>query len=178
METSYQSEPTGALTPASGMPDVASRVDWATRHASALQATSVPAVQSGAGDGAATVLIVDDSHTIRHLYSFVLQAAGYTVLAAVDGVDGLEMALRTRPSLLLVDMLMPRMDGVEMLRALRVAERERGLPQAPALLLTALATPPEAGPELGVLAVLDKGHLTPSDMAEEVRMFLAARAHA
>ena len=195
MERQYQGEPAGGLTPPPITPEAARGIDWPIQPSPAQLLAGAPAAQraqpvdsatsadapvtrSGAGAGAATVLIVDDSRTIRHLYSFVLQAAGYVVLAAVDGVEGLEMALRDRPTLLLVDMLMPRMDGLEMLRALRDAEREGGLAQTPALLLTALATPPEIEPRLNVLAVLDKGHLTPSDMASEVRMFLAARAHA
>jgi len=55
---------------------------------------------------------------------------------------------------------------------------KREPPQAPTLLLTALARPPEIGPGVGVFAVLDKGHLTPSDLAEHVRVFLATRAYA
>ncbi|MBN2083719.1 MAG: response regulator [Anaerolineales bacterium] len=80
-----------------------------------------------------TILIVDDSNEIRILLDEdILSPMGFRIHSAADGRAGLEAAARCRPDLILLDMNMPRMSGLEMLAALR---RERFL--APAILMTA-----------------------------------------
>jgi CheY-like chemotaxis protein len=64
------------------------------------------------------VLIVDDSKFIAQAYSRVLLGLGYRVLIACDGKTGLFAAESCHPSIILLDMLMPDMDGVEVLRTL------------------------------------------------------------
>jgi len=80
-----------------------------------------------------TILTVDDSVSIRQMVTVTLQGAGFSVLEAVDGADGLEKA-KSRPiNLVLTDQNMPRMDGISLVKALR------GLPQyraTPILMLT------------------------------------------
>jgi len=67
-----------------------------------------------------TVLIVDDSDQIREfLIDYILLPAGYKVYFATDGEAGLEMALEHNPDLIMTDMSMPRMTGLELLSALR-----------------------------------------------------------
>ncbi len=61
---------------------------------------------------AKTVLGIDDSLTIRELVSFVLGGAGYIVTLAEDGIDGLERLALARPDIILVDVNMPRLDGL------------------------------------------------------------------
>jgi two-component system, chemotaxis family, chemotaxis protein CheY len=79
------------------------------------------------------ILAVDDSASIRQMVSFTLKSAGYEVVEAVDGMDGLDKA-KTRPvNLVLTDQNMPRMDGLTLIKNLR------GLPQyksTPILMLT------------------------------------------
>ena len=80
-----------------------------------------------------TILAVDDSASIRQLVSFTLKSAGYDVVEAVDGMDGLEKAKARAINLVLTDQNMPRMDGLTLIRTLR------GLPQykaTPILMLT------------------------------------------
>ncbi len=80
-----------------------------------------------------TVLAIDDSASIRQMVSFTLKSAGYEVLEAVDGQDGLEKAKSHQISLVLTDQNMPRMDGLTLIRTLRT------LPQyatTPLLMLT------------------------------------------
>jgi DNA-binding response OmpR family regulator/Tfp pilus assembly protein PilZ len=67
----------------------------------------------------ATVLVIDDSAVQRMLAIQCLRASGYEVLVAVDGLDGLGVAIRERPDLILSDVNMPRMDGWQLLRMLR-----------------------------------------------------------
>lgn len=82
---------------------------------------------------AKTVLTVDDSASIRQMVSFTLKGAGYDVLEAVDGQDGLEKAKGRAIDLVLTDQNMPRMDGISLIKTLR------GLPDhkaTPILMLT------------------------------------------
>lgn len=68
------------------------------------------------------VLAVDDSATIRTSISFVLKEAGYDVVEAVDGVDGLAKAKADKFNLIITDINMPNMDGIEMIKQVRSTE--------------------------------------------------------
>ena len=68
---------------------------------------------------AKTILAVDDSASIRQMVSFTLKSAGYEVVEAVDGMDGLEKAKAGGVSLVLTDQNMPRMDGLGLIKTLR-----------------------------------------------------------
>lgn len=68
------------------------------------------------------VLAVDDSATIRTSISFVLKQEGYDVVEAVDGVDGLAKAKEQKFNLVITDINMPNMDGIEMIKQLRTTE--------------------------------------------------------
>lgn len=76
-----------------------------------------------------TVLIVDDSSTVRQQVSMALSQAGFEVLEAVDGLDGAEK-IETNPSIGLVicDVNMPRMSGIEMLNRIKDGGKHDGLP--------------------------------------------------
>ncbi|SRR5258705_4392068 len=82
---------------------------------------------------AKTILTVDDSASIRQMVTFTLKGAGYSVVEAVDGADGLEKAKANDVSLVLTDQNMPKMDGLTLIKSLR------GMPQykaVPILMLT------------------------------------------
>ena len=74
------------------------------------------------------VLVVDDSTTVRRVVERTLSRAGYDVVLAVDGQDGLEEAQRQPPDLVLVDFVMPRMNGFQMAMALRSVANLRHVP--------------------------------------------------
>jgi len=74
------------------------------------------------------VLAVDDSATIRELVSFVLGNAGYKVVLAVDGMDGLEQLSHGKPDLILTDINMPRLDGLGFIEQARQTDNGRGTP--------------------------------------------------
>ena len=80
------------------------------------------------------ILIVEDDRALRRACEVGLRKRGYEVVTADNGVDGLERALEGGFDLILLDMLMPRMSGIDMLRALRA--REEGGPHAPVLILS------------------------------------------
>jgi len=72
------------------------------------------------------ILVVDDEEAIRLLYQEELQEAGYQVAVASDGHEALRMVQDDRPDLMTIDIKMPGMDGIELLR--RVREIHRNLP--------------------------------------------------
>ena len=75
-----------------------------------------------------TILVVDDEQSWRHLIQQLLEAHGYRVESASDGEEALAVALTNPPSLVLLDRLMPGMDGVELCRLLRRHERTQDVP--------------------------------------------------
>lgn len=67
-----------------------------------------------------TILVIDDNHEIQQvLKRFILEPAGYRVITALDGKTGLEMAIRHNPDLILLDMNLPRLTGLQLLDELR-----------------------------------------------------------
>ena len=77
---------------------------------------------------AKTVITVDDSASIRQMVSFTLKSAGYEVVEAVDGMDGLEKAKGKSFNLVLTDQNMPRMDGLSLIKSLRGMPSYRSVP--------------------------------------------------
>jgi CheY-like chemotaxis protein len=66
-----------------------------------------------------TVLVVEDSKLLRTDREHVLKKAGYLVITAVDGVEALTAARESNPDLILLDMMLPKLDGPSVLRALK-----------------------------------------------------------
>ncbi|RYH00961.1 response regulator [Salipiger sp. IMCC34102] len=75
-----------------------------------------------------TVLSVDDSKSIRDMIGFTLRPKGYDVIGAGDGVEGLEALAANEVSLVVCDLNMPNMNGIEMIRKAREDRRFDGLP--------------------------------------------------
>ena len=79
---------------------------------------------------AATIVVVDDSVTVRKATSRLLERNGYRVLTARDGLEAMQLLQDVKPDLMLLDIEMPRMDGFEVARQVRSSELLRGLPIA------------------------------------------------
>ncbi len=75
-----------------------------------------------------TILVVDDSVTVRKVTSRILERQGINVLLAKDGIDAMEMLQETTPDLMLLDIEMPRMDGFEVATQVRRNSRLKGIP--------------------------------------------------
>lgn len=65
------------------------------------------------------ILVIEDDHALREVLIDRLTEEGFTVISAENGIDGLNKAMRELPNLILLDVFMPQMDGVTMLRKLR-----------------------------------------------------------
>ena len=76
----------------------------------------------------ATILIAEDDHAISDLVAYNLERAGHTPLTAYDGLTALEVARRDKPELILLDQMMPGMDGHGVLRELRRDSRTQNIP--------------------------------------------------
>ncbi|EPY03247.1 response regulator [Magnetospirillum fulvum] len=87
----------------------------------------------------ARILVIDDGITMRLYYRTVLEAAGFTVEEATNGVEGYEKAVAQSYDLLIVDINMPKMDGYSLLRAIRSEAAIRSVP--------AVTVSTEAGPD-------------------------------
>lgn len=74
------------------------------------------------------VLIVDDTRTLRHLLRATLLTAGHAVIEADDGASGLASFRSKRPQIVITDLNMPGMNGVELTRAIRALKNGGGVP--------------------------------------------------
>lgn len=94
-------------------------------------------IQNGGAQRCYRTLVVDDERDFRYLMLMFLQRSGLPceVVTAVNGADALQQIAQAVPDLILLDVMMPEMDGIELCRRLRADERTRGVP---ILMLTAL----------------------------------------
>lgn len=74
------------------------------------------------------VLVVDDTQRDRDLLAAVLEREGYEVVPAADGAEALDLAARMEPAVILLDILLPGMDGIEVCRALKADPATAGIP--------------------------------------------------
>jgi len=95
-----------------------------------------------------TILVVDDEQDLLDLIEYNLQKEGFDVLKAEDGVEGIEMAREHKPNLVLLDIMMPKMDGMEVVERMR---DDSDLKRIPIIFLTA------RGDEKTEVEGLDKG---------------------
>jgi len=75
-----------------------------------------------------TILVIDDQWSMQEMVRLVLQQAGYRVILADDGITGLTLAHTEHPDAIILDLRMPEMDGVEVLRSLNLERRTAGIP--------------------------------------------------
>ncbi len=76
----------------------------------------------------ANILYIEDNEQNLYLITFLLQAKGYTVLQAREGLEGVKMAVRHRPDLILLDIQLPGMDGYAVARTLKAREEVAAIP--------------------------------------------------
>ena len=74
------------------------------------------------------ILVVDDFHDNREMYAAYLRFWGFIVVEAVTGMEAIEMALATPPNLIVMDLSLPRMDGWEATRRLKIDPRTKHIP--------------------------------------------------
>lgn len=124
-------------------------------------------------DATALVLVADDDRDIRELVAFRLSRGGYEVITAEDGREALELARSRQPALAVLDVMMPRLNGYEVTRALRAGEATRPIP---VILLTARVqeTDVARGFEAGADDYLKKP-FSPQELLARVHAILGRR---
>ena len=110
-----------------------------------LETTAEPRPAIGADTPAGRILIVEDSEDNRTLINAYLAGSGYILDFAENGREGVEKTMIGHPDLILMDLQMPVMDGLQATRAIREWELKTGAHPVPILALTAHATGPEVG---------------------------------
>ncbi len=76
----------------------------------------------------ARILVVDDEEDLGRILKFALMAAGHEVLLAMDGAEGLKLAREGGPDLILLDLMLPKIDGYKVCRMLKFDERYKSIP--------------------------------------------------
>ncbi|MBN8560661.1 MAG: response regulator [Leptolyngbya sp. UWPOB_LEPTO1] len=125
------------------------------------------------GENHARVLVVDDNPDLRSYVSGILRGQGYTVLTARNGAEGFEQVKTHRPSLIVTDLMMPIVSGLDMIRMIRAQDDLKG---TPIVLLTAKADEDTRleGVERGADAYLSKP-FNDRELLAEVRNLLALK---
>jgi DNA-binding response OmpR family regulator len=124
-------------------------------------------------DDQPVILAADDDEDILQLVAFRLGRAGYRVLQARDGEEAIALATEHEPDLAVLDVGMPKMDGLEVARRLRAAEATKSIP---IIMLTARAqdTDVQGGFEAGANDYLRKP-FSPKELRTRVQALLARR---
>ncbi|MEW5926973.1 MAG: response regulator [Gemmatimonadota bacterium] len=117
-----------------------------------------------------TILVIEDDERIRCPLGELLREAGYEVYTAPNGARGLELARERTPDVVLLDLMLPRVDGWEVLGRLRLDPRTASIP---AVIITAHLIPAEEVYSRGAQGYLQKP-FTFESASEEVRRLLAA----
>ncbi len=119
-----------------------------------------------------TILLVEDDAFLSGMYKTKFEMEGYTVLAAEDGFKGFQLAKEKQPDIMLLDILMPKMDGFEVLEKIRGSDDTKDIP---VILLTNLGQKDDVqkGLELGADGYLIKAHFMPSEVVTKVKHVLS-----
>lgn len=116
----------------------------------------------------AKVLIIDDEEAILLMYSEKLKTAGHEVLTANDGEEGLKIAQKQKPDLIFLDIIMPQVNGLDVLKELKNNPDTKDIP---VFLLTNLPedTSGDKARELGVTGYLVKAQVEPAKLEEIIK---------
>ena len=122
----------------------------------------------------AKILIIEDNEEFRKIYSDRFTFDGYEVLEAVDGEQGLLLMKKELPDLILLDIVMPKKDGFEVLREMMQDKELKGIP---VIILSILGEEKDIkkGLELGASDYTMKGFYSPNEILSKIRSLLARK---
>lgn len=118
-----------------------------------------------------TILLVEDDAFVSDIYQTRLEQEGYKLVLAENGLEAMKKIEEQIPHLILLDIIMPYMDGMEVLKKLKANDKWKKIP---VIILTNLSQKEEVDEGLGIGAddYLIKSHFTPSEVVEKVRTIL------
>ncbi|MEA3450021.1 MAG: response regulator [Patescibacteria group bacterium] len=117
------------------------------------------------------ILIVEDDKMISNMYEIKLKQEGFDVILAENGANGLDSAIKEKPAIILLDVIMPQIDGFMVLSEIR---SNPGTKEIPVVMLTNLGTSEdqEKGKKLGATDYWVKASMTPAQVSERVKELL------
>ena len=120
-----------------------------------------------------SILLVEDDEFLAELYATKLNLEGFEVSLAVDGEKGLKLAKEVEPDLVLLDIILPKMDGFEVLKGIKADSKIKNIP---VILLTNLSQKDEVqkGLDLGATDYLIKAHFMPSEVVQKIKQTIGA----
>lgn len=118
-----------------------------------------------------TILIIEDDKFLRELITQKLIKEGYDTLEAIDGEEGVKKIKDKKPDLILLDLILPGIDGFEVLSRMK---EDAVLSQIPVIILSNLGQRDdvERGLKLGAVDYLIKAHFTPGEIIEKIKAVL------
>ncbi len=118
------------------------------------------------------IAIIEDDQAIRDMYRLKFESEGFTVIVAADGKEGLTLVEKSKPDLILLDLMMPEMTGSEMLKRMRATAWGKDIK---VIILTNVSKDqafPIVNP-LGVSGFVVKAHYTPQEVVDTVKKVIA-----
>jgi len=122
-------------------------------------------------DSKAKILLVEDDQMIVELYKLKLEESGFEVTVTEKGSEALEIAKKEKPDLILLDIILPEIDGFAILQTLK---SESATKKIPVMLLTNLSqeSDQQKGTQLGAAGYFVKAQHTPSDILAEIKKII------
>lgn len=122
-------------------------------------------------NGKKKILLIEDDTAISIMYKGKFQADGYEVFAADNGATGLELARKEKPDIILLDIIIPQLDGFSVLGELK---KDRNTKDIPVIMLTNLGTGEDKakGEKLGAIDYVVKANMTPGKISEKIKQIL------
>ncbi|MCX6759901.1 MAG: response regulator [Candidatus Nealsonbacteria bacterium] len=117
------------------------------------------------------ILVIEDDKFLRELISQKLMKEGYDIFEAIDGEKGIEAIKSEKPDLVLLDLILPEVDGFGVLAKVK---EDPALAQIPIIILSNLGQKDdiEKGLKLGAVDYLIKAHFTPNEIVEKIKTVL------
>lgn len=118
-----------------------------------------------------TILLVEDEQMLADMYKAKFAMEHFAMVHAIDGADGLAKAKATKPDIILLDIIMPKMDGFLVLQELK---KDPELKDVPVILLTNLGQEDDIakGKKLGATDYFVKANHSPAEIVEKIRQYL------
>lgn len=119
-----------------------------------------------------TILLIEDDEFLAELYATKLNLEGFEVTLALDGKKGLRLAKEKKPDLILLDIILPEIDGFQLLK---IFKSDNKMKRTPIILLTNLSQKDEVqkGLELGADDYLIKAHFMPSEVVKKIKQLIS-----
>ena len=130
-----------------------------------------PVATTAKAPGGPTVLFIEDDSLLLKMYKTKFENEGFKVISALDGEEGLGMALGQKVDLIILDIMMPRLSGLDMLAKYRQDVKGKGVP---VIILTNLTREEEMkkARDLGVKEFIVKADYTPSEVVRKIKDYL------